>query len=223
MNLIEDKAFILFSRPQGETSLWLSVLTEHHGRFSLLYKGGQKKAAMCAPFAPVILTWKSTRQGLWLSGCERMGFSPRLTGMANWSGLYANELLHKGMHDATDMSAMFWGYQRLLQTLGQETVSVPTISLALRRFEWQFLQVLGYGFPLQDVTGTSIQAQYYYRWHDDAWHLAQEGILGAQLLTLVDDGDVSVGMALRQLLQWRLCQLLPASAMVMRQWWEQLG
>jgi len=220
--LIEDKAFILFSRPQGETSIWLSVLTQHHGRLSLVYKGGRKKSASCAPFMPLILTWNATARGAWLLGCEAQGFYPRLTGMANWSGLYVNELLHKGLSESSDSSEMFLAYERLLQVLRQANTSATQMALALRRFEWQFLSVLGYGFPLVDVTGTVIEAEYCYRWHEDAWQPSRDGILGAQLLALVDGGDEPVGGALRQLLQWRLCQVLPTSAMAMRQWWEQL-
>ncbi len=221
--LIEDKAFILFSRPQGETSLWLSVLTQDHGRLSFVYKGGRKKSASCAPFAPVMLTWKATARGRWLSGCESEGFYPRLAAMANWSGLYANELLHKGLSESLDSSAMFWAYQKLLQVLRQDNTNPAQMALALRRFEWQFLQVLGYGFPLHDAMGAAIEAAHCYRWHQDTWQPSRDGILGAQLLALVDDGNDPVGTSLRQLLQWRLCQVLPTSAMAMRQWWEALN
>jgi DNA repair protein RecO (recombination protein O) len=221
--LIEDRAFILFSRPQGETSVWLSVLTQYHGRLSLVYKGGRKKSASCAPFMPLVLTWKATARGMWLSGCEADGFHSRLTGMANWSGLYVNELLHKGLNESSDSSEMFLAYERLLLVLRQANTSATQMALALRRFEWQFLRVLGYGFPLIDVTGAAIEAQGVYRWHQDAWQISKEGIGGAQLLVLEQGGDEPVCSQLRQLLQWRLCQVLPTSAMAMRQWWEQLG
>jgi DNA repair protein RecO (recombination protein O) len=222
MPLIEDKAFVLFSRPQGETSLWLSVLTQHHGRFSLLYKGGQKKSARCAPFQPIILTWKSTARGTWLSNCETEGFYPRLTGMANWSGLYVNDLLHKGLAEGVITESVFLLYQQLLKQLAQQSVTTAQLSLALRRFEWFFLQALGYGFPLYDAAGGAIKSDQFYHWHQDCWHKSAEGISGAQLLALTTDrDDVLVSASVRHLLQWRLLQVIPSAAMTMRQWWEQ--
>lgn len=221
--LIEDKAFILFSRPQGETSVWLSVLTQHHGRLNLVYKGGRKKSALCAPFQPLTVTWNATARGAWLLGCEAQGFYPRLTGMANWSGLYANELLHKGLSEASDSASMFATYQRLLVVLGRAEITASQMGLALRRFEWQFLLALGYGFPLQDMAGDTIKPQQHYHWYQDAWQPSHDGILGAQLLALATMDDTSISSSLRQLLQWRLLQVLPTSAMAMRQWWEQLG
>lgn len=220
--LIEDKAFVLFSRPQGETSLWLSVLTQHHGRLSLVYKGGRKQSSLCASFQPLTVRWRTTARGAWLSGCEAQGFYPRLTGMANWSGLYANELLHKGLTEVGDTTAIFVVYQHLLQVLGQATATPAQMGLALRRFEWLLLRALGYGFPLQDAAGAAIESKKFYRWHQDAWQVSKEGIWGAQLLALEQSGDEPVGSLLRQLLQWRLCQVLPTSAMAMRQWWKQM-
>lgn len=48
--LLQDRAYLLFARAQGETSLWLSLLTERHGRVQLTFKGGQKKKRVITAF-----------------------------------------------------------------------------------------------------------------------------------------------------------------------------
>lgn len=222
--LIEDNAFVLFTRPQGETSLWLSVLTHHHGRLSLVYKGGQKKSAACAPFQPLVITWKSSNRGAWLSSCEVIAFYPRLTGMANWSGLYANELLHKGLRESAETSSIFTFYQQLLNAFFQKNITPAGMALALRRFEWRILTALGYGFGFTTPNGLTLENSQFYCWHQDKWQECDTGILGAEILSLTneDETNVVVGSAMRQLLQWRLLQVMPTSAMEMRQWWQKI-
>jgi hypothetical protein len=220
---IEDTAFVLFSRPQGETSLWLSVLTQNRGRLNLRYKGGAKKAAACAPFQQLTLTWKSSKSGDWLSACDLNQFYPRLTGMANWCGLYANELLHRGLDVGVVAGELFVAYQQLLQQLSVPQATAQQLGLALRRFEWRFLAALGYGLMLLTPDGSALVRDRCYVWRDDAWHHQSTGILGAELIALTEtDTDRIVGSGVRQLLQWRLLQIMPSQAMTMRQWWEQM-
>jgi DNA repair protein RecO (recombination protein O) len=219
--LIEDNAFVLFTRPQGETSLWLSVLTQHHGRLNLIYKGGQRKISLCAPFQPLSMAWKTTLRGAWVSTCDVSAFNPPLTGMANWSGLYANELLHKGLREHQDTSFIFEAYQQLLTNLARPDISNAQMGLALRRFEWRFLMALGYGFGLTTLNGQYLQATNTYQWIQDAWQECVTGILGAELLALETEANIIFSSALRQLLQDRLAEVLPNSASEMRRWWQQ--
>ncbi len=223
--LLQDKAYVLFARAQGETSLWLSLLTEYHGRLQLTFKGGQKKSASLPPFTSLELAWRQGREsGGWLSQCEAVSFQPPLQGMANWSGLYANELLHRSLLAEQPMPLLFHAYEQLVVLLRASGSERAQMAWALRRFEWVFIAEMGYGLPELTHDGAPLTAEVYYQWHADGWQPSETGILGEELVALI--GQATQGKtsrALRELLQWRLLQAVPSQALSMRQWWEQLA
>ena len=221
--LKEDEAFVLFVRPQGESSLWLSVFTEQHGRVSMQYKGGQKHAASCVPFQPYHLNWQLARAGLpWLRAIESVSFYPRLTGIANWSGLYLNQLCQSALQDMQAYPDLFRRYRDCVTYLSRADAEATMMAICLRRFEWHLLQQLGYGFPDEDCHGQRLNIHTHYQWLSDGWQPIEKGILGSELVALLTDEPLTHSSpGLRQLLQWRLSQVMPAQAMLMRQWWEE--
>lgn len=222
--LLQDSAYLLFSRPQGETSLWLSILTESYGRIQLTFKGGQKKQATLPPFLPLSLAWRSGKQGSgWLSHGETSAYYPPLTGMANWSGLYANELLHRGLLTDQPVAPVFNAYAQLMESLSSAGTDRVKMAWALRRFEWVFIAEMGYGLSIHTNEHQLLNRQTYYQWQSDGWQQSNVGIQGAELLALMEQSAFSQpSSALRELLQWRLLQAMPSQALSMRQWWEQL-
>ena len=78
---------------------------------------------------------------------------------------------------------IFAAYQSALQALADRTHVEPV----LRRFEWQLLDVLGYGFSLtEDASGATVVAEGIYVW------LAEEGLMR---LTDVRPGDARPGLS----------------------------
>lgn len=223
--LIEDDAYVLFARPQGETSAWLSVFTQQNGRVQLTYKGGKKRLSVCAGFQSVRLSWRLGKQGgAWLVSCEpTLLYNPPLFGMANWSGLYVNEILHRGLVLNTPSPTLFLAYQQLIEALRTAGDNRRAMAWALRCFEWVFLAETGYALPLSASDGQPIIADASYLWHNDAWERCEQGILGAELLAVAGQSVSGIASgALREFLQWRLLQAMPREALSMRQWWEQL-
>lgn len=224
--LLEDEAYVLFSRPQGETSAWLSVLTKQYGRLQLTYKGGQKKISTCPSFQALTLSWRLGKSGGssgWLASCEHLGYVAPLLGMSNWSGLYVNELLHRGVLADTAIPGLFDAYQQLVMALRRTQDHRASMAWALRRFEWQYLLLMGYGLPMVTVYHQPIMHDGYYQWQQEGWVQCEQGIGGAELMALADQAESGVASgALRTLLQWRLLQAMPRQALSMRQWWEQL-
>lgn len=233
MTLSKTEAFLLFSRPQGETSLWLSLLTRDKGRLSLTFKGGRKY--LLSHFQPYQLLWTSNRQGDggWCRALEATQYRPRLTGMTNWSGLYANELLHRLLPLQQPCPAIFEAYHQLLQHLHhyQSAVeeAVPqALAWALRQFEWQLLLELGYAPALVTVDGQALAPDQRYEWQDNAhWQLTNTGILGQYLLQLAQTNAPAIYDAgnlhtIRLFLQHRLALIMPNLPFAMRQWWESL-
>lgn len=222
--LLQDKAYLLFSRPQGETSLWLSLLTERYGRLQLTFKGGQKKLASLPAFSELAIDWRAGKQsGGWLTQCEALAYQTPLQGMANWSGLYANELLHRSLIVEQPVPALFAAYQQLMDLLRSSGTERSQMAWALRRFEWLFIAEMGYALPQQTREHQPLLAEAHYQWQMDGWQQSEAGILGAELLALITQATQGkASRALRELLQWRLLQAMPSQALSMRQWWEQL-
>jgi hypothetical protein len=222
--IFEDRAYLLFARTQGETSLWLSLLSEHYGRLQLTFKGGQKKAASLPYFTQLSITWRPGKQsGGWLTQCEAMQYYPPLQGMANWSALYANELLHRSLLVEEPVLTLFKGYEQLVATLRMAGRESTQMSWALRQFEWMFLSEMGYGLPQQTQLHQPLIDNGNYQWQADGWQQCEQGISGEELLALMrQEPNGKSSRALRELLQWRLLQAMPSQALSMRQWWEQL-
>jgi DNA repair protein RecO (recombination protein O) len=222
--LLQDNAFLLFSRNQGETSLWLSVLTERYGRLQLTYKGGQKKAAGLLNFSPLSLSWRLGKQGGgWIASCESFAYQSPLQGMANWSGLYTNELLHRALMADQPVPNLYQAYAALMDGLRSSNHDRNHMAWALRSFEWVFIAEMGYGLPTQTYDHKPLSAQACYQWQSEGWYPSETGIHGTELLALIGQSKQGKSSrALRELLQWRLLQAMPNQALSMRHWWEQL-
>ena len=144
--------------------------------------------------------------------------------MANWGGLYANELLHRSLVQDHPVSSLFYAYEQLVQLLRASGDDRGLMAWALRRFEWVFISEMGYGFPQQTHNFDPFLPEFYYQWQAQGWFQSASGIQGSELIALMNQSNHGkASRALRELLQWRLLQAMPNQALSMRQWWEQLG
>ncbi|TRW92113.1 DNA repair protein RecO [Candidatus Methylobacter oryzae] len=169
-------AFILQHRKYRETSLIIDVLTRDFGRVSLLAKGVRKAksktAGLLQPFIPLLISYFGKAELKTLTDVELQPASPipgdnracsrpaygihsvpgdiiqplgELKGLALYCGFYVNELIGYFLHKYDPHPEVFDYYSRCLSRLSDGA----NIEAALREFELDLLQVVGYGLPLE--------------------------------------------------------------------------
>ncbi len=185
------QAYILHALAYRDTSRILEVFTREQGRVSVFARGvrGPKArlASLLQPFQPLLLSFSSRGDAAQLIGAESAGGAPcGLPPAALLSGFYLNELLLKLTTRHDPNGALFDAYQRTLEALASGAALEP----ALRGFELQLLQELGYGLDLtQTVAGSPVSAQGYYHFRpaDGLTATTAEhsgALLGSSLLNL---------------------------------------
>ena len=151
--------YLLHSRPYRDSSLIIDCLTPGFGRISLVAKGVRSSSrqlrgrrSLLQPFVPVLLGWTGNTDLKTLTAIEASGPSLRLQGLCLFAALYSNEILMRLVPRYDEQPVLFSHYHALLQALQSGTGLEP----ALRRFELQLLEQLGYGLTLT-VTADSQQ------------------------------------------------------------------
>lgn len=142
-----EPAYVLHARPYSDTSLLLEVFTAHHGRIALIAKGARapksRKRVLLQVLQPLLLSWIESGELGTLSGVEAAAPAIALQGDALFCAWYANELLVKLLTRHDPHTTLFAVYTALLTRLAQDAEA------ALRQFECQLLDELGYGLPLE--------------------------------------------------------------------------
>jgi DNA repair protein RecO (recombination protein O) len=141
-------AFILQQRKFKETSLILDVLTRDFGRVSLLAKGVRKAksktAGVLQPFVPLAVSYLGKTELKTLTHVEiKPPFIP-LQGLALYCGFYVNELVAFFLHQYDPHPEVFAYYGDCLNCLSDSS----KIEEALRIFELDLMEAVGYGFQL---------------------------------------------------------------------------
>jgi len=156
-------AFILHSRPYKETSALLDIFSPQQGRIrAVLRRARTAFGGVAQPFIPLDIELRGRGELKTLSRLEALAPTLKLSGERLFSALYLNELLMRLLPQADAQPLLFEHYQSALTLLESGTLLEPV----LRRFEWQLLNELGYGFALdQEQCGRPLQADGYYRLH----------------------------------------------------------
>lgn len=139
-------AWILHRRPYQDSGLLLDCFTHEFGKVSAVARGIRRKGRggtsgqVLQPFAPVLLDLKQGRSDLLaLRSVEAAGPAIVLTGERLFSGLYINELLVRLLPRHDQYPHLFACYGHTLERLAESGDS-----LALREFEAELLEELGY-------------------------------------------------------------------------------
>ncbi|WP_051228131.1 DNA repair protein RecO [Oceanospirillum beijerinckii] len=185
-------AYVLHTRPYKETSALVSLLTLDYGRIDGVARGvRQKKSrnrALLQPLQPLHISWRGDSSLKSLFDIEACGALPLLNGRALSCVLYANELLTRLLLVEEPDPELFREYALLLVQLQQKEQLEP----ALRSFEWQLLQTLGYPILYREYSGGPLQQDRLYRYHwQSGFHpvaVGQQGLLGKSLLAM-QQGD----------------------------------
>lgn len=151
-NLIEQRAFVLHSRPFKENQQLLELLTEDEGKISALVYVGQSKRSikkgMIQPFLPLKCIFKGNKSSLVnITTIEAIANSYTLSKDCLYSGFYVNELLVRLLNNDIVCDALFKQYQATLISLSENSPIAP----ALRKFELCLLDELGLSFDFSPV------------------------------------------------------------------------
>ena len=141
-------AYVLHSRPYRDSSALVDLLTLHHGLQRVVWRGarGQRRKVSPQPFMPLLVGLGGRSELKTLTQAEIAGRFSLLQGETLFSGLYLNELLVRLLVGGEPQPILFAAYQQSLEQLAAGDPVEPI----LRRFEWQLLELLGYGFSLTE-------------------------------------------------------------------------
>lgn len=159
---------ILHRRPWRDTSLIIEAFSRDHGRIGLIAKGARRPTArwrgLLEPLAALQLSWSGRGELYALTGAEG-GRRHGLAGNALLAGFYASELVMR-LTARDDPHQRL--YDSLLAMLEALDMGAPAV-VALRFFERDLLDELGYGVPLEATSdaGEPVSADERYRYHPD--------------------------------------------------------
>ena len=227
MRVLLQPAFILHRRPYRNTSLLLDALSGDHGRIGLVARGAtaprSRLKGVLQPFTPLLLSWSGADELATLTGTEEAGLPTALPSQRILAGLYVNELLVRLLQRLDPQPVVFSAYQTLLTQLAQATNEEP----ALRGFEKQLLDQIGYGLSLdcEAVSGQPIVAEAQYCYVLDQGPLTAERteagvpISGQGLLALRDGSftDPEVLREVKRLTRAALAEQLRGRALKTRE------
>ncbi len=158
--------FLLHYKDYQESSLLIDVFTQNEGRLSLLAKGIKRQKSpylgLLRPFVPLNITYVGSGNLKILSHVETGDAELILPGINTYCGFYLNELLINLILVGEPYPDVFLSYLTCLQQLKTH----HNIEAALRTFEIQLIQSLGYGLELEFdyITNQVIEAETTYRY-----------------------------------------------------------
>ena len=155
-----ESIYVLHRRPYRNTSLIIEVLTSNYGRVGLLARSARgpksRFKGLLSPFLPLSVTWSGRGELKSLTAAEMAGQGISLVGDRLLCGMYLNELLMRLLAPHDPHPSVFELYQQALWMLSR----TEQLANTLRYFEWDLLQLIGYGFQVQ----SDIAESAYYAW-----------------------------------------------------------
>jgi DNA repair protein RecO (recombination protein O) len=154
---------VLHSYAWRETSLIVETFTHEYGRVAVVARGAKRPTSqfrgLLSPFNPIALSWSGRNEIKTLVRAEWLGGMQPLRGDSLLAAFYANELLVRLLARGDAHPQTFGSYVELLQMLTRTTRH----DAALRTFELDLLQDIGYAVPLDRcIEGNAIDAHAQY-------------------------------------------------------------
>lgn len=187
-------AFVLHSRAYRESSQLVEMLTAEQGRIGVIARGnrGVRRANPMQLFQQYRMTLGGRGELRRVQGLEAVAAPYFLRGHALYAALYMNEVLMRLLHRDVPVPGIFVLYAEAAQAL----CASPLLEPALRRFEKQLLDELGYGHRYaMTVTGEPVECNLSYTFDPDhgvrvaaAGRVDSQRFRGSALLAL-ESGD----------------------------------
>ena len=176
--------YVLHRRAYRDSSLLVELFTPQYGRVGVVARAARQSSSglsgVLQPFRAVLVSWSGNGELPGLNAAEAEGTAHWLTGQALVGGFYLNELLMRLLHRFDPHPALYAAYHDTVQVLAEICRDAPNIpdgltgarqsmrlECALRLFEKQLLEEIGYGLVLEyDAEhGQPIEAQQLYIYH----------------------------------------------------------
>ena len=142
-----ELAFVLHTRPYGETSLLVDLFTRSYGRFRAVSRGSRgtkAKTIRLNAYSQILISWSGKSNLKTLTQVELSSAPLTLKGDGLFCGFYLNELLIRLLAENDPHQTVYDDYVNVLDRLASDT----SIACSLRSFEISLLQELGYGINL---------------------------------------------------------------------------
>ena len=173
------------------SSLLLDFFTKDFGRIRLIARGARKGKTSLQMFQCLSISFKGRGDLKSLSQWEIDDRPRRLIGNDLILAMYANELILRLLPEGDEYFETFKSYWTFLSNL--ESFAVDEKEFALRKFENQILEDLGYGIDFGfDIDGDAIQLELNYEFiEQQGFSLSKNGSLpGKTLLDLSNSEDI---------------------------------
>lgn len=228
-------AYVLHQRPYRNTSLLVEAMTAEHGRVGLVARGvrGRKgtAAALLQPFRPLLMSWQGRGELKTLTAVEAAAPARVPGGRSLFAAYYCNELVLRLCQRGGAEPAAFAAYARALDGL----VADAAPERALRVFELDLLEALGYAPPIDLIaaTGEPVAADAEYDFITETGPLPAQGprpvpsavrVRGSDLLAMArrEIDDPAVQRSARAILQAAIEPLLGNRPLRTRQVYRRL-
>jgi DNA repair protein RecO (recombination protein O) len=171
---LQQKAFVLYTRPLRETSLLVTFFTENKGKINAVVKGvrsnsktARVKQAWLQPFQALNVSWveknNATSDLVNLRLLEPTSLRFPLVADANICGLYINELLYRLLYQSIASPSLYQDYQHSLLGLAKAE-NRQQQEWVLRQFEYALLLELGVAMDMvYDANNQLIKTDGFYQ------------------------------------------------------------
>lgn len=151
--------YVLHARPWRNTSMLVEAFTADAGRIGLVARGvrrrGNRSRALLEPFRPLLLSWTGRGELHTLTAVEAEHWRAPPAGRALLAGFYCNELILRLLGRDDPNVEAFRAYDTAVTALAMGGGRAA----ALRRFELELLDALGFAPPLavEPDTGDAVE------------------------------------------------------------------
>jgi len=185
-------AFLIHRRMYQGNSLLLDFFTEDYGRIRLIARGARSSKTSLQMFQCLSISFKGRGDLKSLSQWEISDQPRRLLGDDLILAIYVNELLIRLLPEGDEYKNLFSCYWNYIKNINNH--SKPEKEYALRIFENNLLQELGYGVDfLDDIDGNQITDNTHYNFIEDQGFTAStEGKILGKILRGISDPKASI-------------------------------
>lgn len=167
MDIENQQAFVLHSRPFKEHQVILDLLTEYDGKVSAVVSPGSSlkssKKAFLQPFYPLNVAFKGNNALKKITFIEPAGKSFQYFGNTLYSGFYLNELLVRLLVELVPCPQLFLHYKVSLIGLSEG----KELEQVLRAFEFALLDELGLTLDFESLSETA--TKYFHFVHEQGF------------------------------------------------------
>ena len=186
-------AFLIHRRMYQGSSLLLDFFTKDFGRLRLIARGARNSKTSLQMFQCLSISFKGRGDLKSLSQWEIADQPRRLQGDDLILAMYANELILRLVPESDPNGNIFKSYWVLLENL--LNLDSNEKEYALRKFENQMLEDLGYGLDFEhDIHGEDISLDLYYEFIEHQGFASNKNgvFLGKTLLKLANNTKISL-------------------------------